>query len=443
MDGETIVAASASRNISRRKFLRLGAASLAGAGLLGASACGGGGSGSDGKLVFAFTPDEGGGLRKLLDEFNRQNKGEIQVEWREMPAVSDDYFEQLLTQLQAGGGDIDVIGGDVIWPAQFAANGWIVDLSDRFPEGERKKFLQAPVEANVFEGAIYGVPWFTDAGMFYYRKDLLEKAGFSEPPATYDELKEMSRKIMRDTDTKFGYVFQGAADEGGVVDGLEYIWNFGGDVLSPDAGKVVIQSPEAIDGLEMRRSLIEEGIAPKSMTTYGTQESQAAFTNGDAALMRNWPFVYDLLSDESLSRVKPEQVGLAPLPSSGGSNSFSGLGGWNMLINASSEKQEEAWRFIQWMTAPDQQKVFALESSRLPTLTELYRDREIRENVPTVALGEAAIKSARPRPVSPFYSDMSLEMQQEFSEALNGDKTSAAAVGTLQQELSKIMEQSS
>lgn len=429
------------RRISRRDFLKLGGTSLAGMGLLGAPACGGGGQGSSGKLVFTFGPDAGGGLKKLIDQFNQENRGEIQVEWREMPAVSDDYFDKIITQFQSGSADVDVIGGDVIWPAQFAANGWIADLSDRFPRSERQKFLEASVEANAYEGAIYGVPWYTDAGMFFYRTDLLEQAGMSEPPKTYEELEEMAARVTRDTGTNYGYVFQGAADEGGVVDALEYIWNFGGDVLSGD--KIVINSPEATSGLEMRRSLIGDRVSPKSTATYGTQESQAIFTNGDAVFMRNWPFVYDLLSDKSLSEVRPEQVNLAPLPSSEGEQSFSGLGGWNLFINAASEKQEEAWEFIRWMTAAQQQKTFALESSRLPTRSELYNDQGVLKNVPAAALGEEAIKNARPRPVSPYYSDMSLAMQEEFNAALSGDVSSEAALESLQQKLSNIIEQAS
>src|SRR5687768_5278863 len=159
------------RRISRRDFLRLGGAGLAGAAMLGASGCGGQ-QGGGGKLVFAFGPDPGGGLKKLIERFNQQ--GGVRVDWRVMPALSEDYFDKLLPQFQAGTSDIDVIGGDVIWPAQFAANGWIVDLSDRFPESEHKKYLPSPVQANIYQDKIYGVPWYTDAGMFYYRKDLLE-----------------------------------------------------------------------------------------------------------------------------------------------------------------------------------------------------------------------------------------------------------------------------
>ena len=102
-------------------------------------------------------------------------------------------FDALNAQFQSGETSIDVIGGDVVWPAQFAAGGYIADLSDRFPGEEREAFLPAAIEANTYEGKIYGVPWYTDAGMLYYRRDLLEGSGFSEPPRTWDELKETVR----------------------------------------------------------------------------------------------------------------------------------------------------------------------------------------------------------------------------------------------------------
>ena len=104
---------------------------------------------------------------------------------------------------------MDAIGGDVIWPAQFAAQGYVMDLSDRFTPEMQKRHLEAPVQATEYDGNAWAVPWFTDAGMFYYRKDLLEKSGYSEPPKTWDEMKGMVEKIRADLGTKFGYVFQG------------------------------------------------------------------------------------------------------------------------------------------------------------------------------------------------------------------------------------------
>jgi multiple sugar transport system substrate-binding protein len=428
--------------ISRRRFLKLGGAGLAGAALLGAAGCGGGEEASGATTItLAFTPDEAGALKKLIDDFNRQNRGEIQVKWREMPALSADYLEQLQAELQSGQSSVDLIGGDVIWPAQFAANGWILDLSDRFTGGMQQDYLEGPLGSVQYEGKVWGVPWFTDAGMFYLRKDLLEESGFSEPPKTWDEMKEMAEKVRRDAGTRYGFVFQGSQDEGGVVDALEHVWNAGGDVL--DGQKVVIDSPEAAQGLKLRRSMIVDGVAPKATGDYTTQESQAIFTNGDVVFMRNWPFVYGLLSDPETSRVKPDQVDIAPLPVADESDqSFSGLGGWNFMVNATSEgKLEEIWTFIEYMSAPEQQRTFALESARLPTLRSLYEDEEVLNKLPVAELGREALENARPRPVSPYYSDMSLAMAEQFNAALKGEVPVEQALENLQGELQNIVDQ--
>ena len=433
-------AALGGRTISRKRFL-----GLAGAALLGTAGCGGGGEQASGGAVgitFTFGPDASGGLQTLIDRFNREHKGEIKVTWRTTPAASDEYFEQIKTQLQSGQATVDVIGGDVIWPAQLAAPGWVLDLSDRFTEDMRRRHLEGPLQATEYEGKTYAVPWFTDAGMFYYRKDLLEKSGFSEPPKTWDEMKRMGEKVRTDAGTRYGYVFQGARDEGGVVDALEHVWNAGGDVL--DGDRVVIDSPEAAEGLGIRRSMIADGIAPEASGEYTTQESQAIFTNGDAVFMRNWPFVYGLLASPETSEIRPEQVDLATIPvSDPGQVSYAGLGGWNFLVNAASEdKLDEIWTFIEFMSSPESQKTLALESTRLPTLKSLYGDEEVLEKVPVAALGKESLENTRPRPVSPYYSDMSLAMAEQFNAALKGSVPVEEALGELQAELQNIVDQS-
>jgi multiple sugar transport system substrate-binding protein len=437
-------AARRAKGLSRRGFLKMGGG-LAGAAVLGGvlAGCGGGssGGGSSGgavEITLGFIPDEAGGLQKILDRFNRENKGEIQVEWRQMPASSAEFFEQMQAELQSGSSTMDVIAGDVVWPAQFAANGYILDLSDRFTPNMQKDYLEGPVQAVQYEGKTYAVPWFTDAGMFYYRTDLLEGSGFSEPPKTWEEMKRMSERVRADQGTKFGFVFQGAQDEGGVVDALEHIWNAGGDVL--DGDRVVIDSPEAAEGLKLRRSLITDGVAPEASGDYTTQESQASFTNGDVVFMRNWPFVYGLLSDPETSKVKPGQVDIGALPVAGaGDTSFSGLGGWNFMVNASAEdKIDEIWAFIEFMSAPEQQQTFAVESARLPTLRSLYEDEKVLERLPVARLGREALENTRPRPVSPLYSDMSLEMAEQFNAALKGEVSVDKALADLQTGLQEI-----
>lgn len=157
-----------------------------------------------------------------------------------------------------------------------------------------------------------GTRGFTDCGLLYYRSDLLEKSGFSEPPGTWDELKEMAAKVQRDAGTRNGFVFTGAQYEGGTVLGLEFIRTAGGDVL--DGDRVIIDSPEAIAGLTIQQSLMADGIAPKAVANFQEDEASGAFLRGDSVFMRMWPYAYDFLGDEEQSSVTAGQVGLAEVP---------------------------------------------------------------------------------------------------------------------------------
>jgi len=430
--------ATSSKNLlSRRDFLKLSSVGLAGATMFGTPGCGGGAS--SGKLVFSFFPDGSGTIQKLIDKFNEQNKGKVQVSHQEINLETRQYFDRLKTEFQAGGGEIDVIGGDVPWTAEFAENGWIVDVSSRFPEGERGKFGNGQIQSLTYEGKIWGKPWFADAGLLYYRKNLLEHSGFSEPPQTWEELKEMAEKVVQDSGTRYGFVFQGANNETSVCNGLEYIWTHGGEVL--DGDRVIIDSPESVAGLTTEQSMISEGVAPQAVATYTFSGSDTAFLKGDSVFCRNWPYMYGLAGNPDVSKIEPEQVGVSPLPvGEREGQTASCLGGWNMLINAASEMQDEAWAFVQFMTSEESQKAYTLSASTLPTLNALYDDREILEEVPVVALSREALQNARPRPIAPYYSEMSREMAEQFNNVLRGAISPEEAVETLQSELQRIIQ---
>jgi multiple sugar transport system substrate-binding protein len=332
----------------------------------------------------------------------------------------------------------------VIWPAQFAAQGWISDLSDLFVEDLRETYLPATIVSNTYEGRIWGVPWFTDAGMFYYRKDLLEESGFSEPPTTWDEMKQMAEKVRKDSGTAYGYVFQGAEYEGGVVNGLEFIWNSGGDVLDPDAlDRVAVTAPEAVEGLKTARNMVTDGVAPGAISSYKEYESYTVFLNGDAVFMRNWPNVYTRAADPAQSSVEQERIGVAALPvAEVGDQSYSALGGWNLMVNTSSEeKREAAWRFIRYLSAADQQRERAMRGGYLPTLKSCYEDREILSRVPVITSGAEAIRNVRSRPATPFYHDMSLAMAERFHASLAGSVPPERAATTLKEKLEDILRQ--
>jgi multiple sugar transport system substrate-binding protein len=443
-DGRTVAGGGpwfGGNSLSRRDFLRVGGVGLTGVALLGASACGGAANPND--VVLSYREDIFPEIQvRLIKKFNEQHKDGFRITAREMPEDYGEYFEKLKTEFQVGGGGIDVIAGDTIWMAELAANDWISDLSGRFSAEERSGFVDGAIRSLTYGGKVYGVPHVLDAGMLYYRRDLLEESGYSEPPKTWEELKEMAGKVVRDRGTRYGYVFQGADYEGGVCNGLEFIWTHGGEVLDPkDASKVIIDSPESIAALATERSMVSDGVAPQGVANYTEYESQVTFMfRGDAVFCRNWPYMYGLGSDP-ISKTKTELVGVSPLPvGEGQSRTASCLGGEVMLINASSEMKEEAWELVQFFNNGENQKTWALETGNPPTRKALYDDREVMEALPMIAGAREALQNARPRPVSPHYSEMTSKMAEQFNSVLTGATSPEEAVDTLQAELQQIIE---
>jgi multiple sugar transport system substrate-binding protein len=160
---EERVESSRPRGISRKDFLKTSGTGLAGAVLLGAAGCGGGGqSGGVTELYYSAAPDDTGTTQKLVDKFNKKNKGTYKVIFVEGNADTGQRLDKLRTQFQAGGEDLDVILGDVIWTAELAANGWVTDLTDRFPESTQKEYLPGSVEAIIYDGKPYAMPRYTD-----------------------------------------------------------------------------------------------------------------------------------------------------------------------------------------------------------------------------------------------------------------------------------------
>ena len=444
-----------SSSLSRRDFIKRG-----GAGLLGAAAALGAPAihaAAPTEIVFSFGPDDSGTLRSLIDAFNRQHEGDIHVTWREMPGISDAYFRRLQSDFIAGAGNVDVIGGDVVWTAEFARNGWIRDLSNRFHDTyNADDFLRAALDSASYQFRTWAVPWYTDVGMLYYRRDLLQQHGFDAPPTTWDELQTMAQQITQDSMTQHGFVFQGDVYEGGVTNACEYIWNAGGRVMTSrssiasvpgghtvmDPNVVTVKSASTAQGLDTARRLITSGAAPAAVTAFREQEAQSAFLSGNAVFMRNWPYVYGIADDPEQSTLNPEQIGVAPLPTEAGrSRSFSCLGGWNLMLNASTSrrKRDAAWTFIQFLTDPQHQKDRALGGGFLPSLQALYDDPEIQGANPVIALGKTAIDNARPRPMSPFYSQISPRIALAFNRTLSGEVDGEEAASILQDELENIL----
>ena len=406
------------------------------------------------EIVFASGPDGTGTVQRLVDAFNETNRGAIHVTWRQMDRDNNAHRRQLAKELASGTGGIDLIASDVIWTAEFAKKRWVEDLTRRFYEAyDRDSFLAPALGSATYRLRIWGVPWYTDAGLLFYRKDKLAKSGFTAPPATWEELARMARKVMQDTGTRYGFVFQGAEYEGGAANAAEFIWSAGGELMTSavtvtgavlpgmtETDSVVVGSEAAARGLDIARKLVAEKVSPAAVASFREGETLDAFVAGDSVFLRSWPYVYASLRQAGFTH---EQFGVAPLPAaSAGGRSASCLGGWNLVINASSSKSERdaAWKLIRYLAAPAQQKRQAREAGLLPILRALYDDPDLVKEVPVIGLGKKVLTSQlHARPISPFYTEMSAKIARAFNQTLKGELTGAEAARVLDKELREIV----
>ncbi|MGB5523157.1 MAG: ABC transporter substrate-binding protein [Polyangiales bacterium] len=406
------------------------------------------------ELVFASGSDDSGTVQRLVDAFNEANRGAIHVTWRQMGPESDAHRRQLVKELSSGKGEIDLIASDVIWTAEFAKNRWVEDLTRRFYGAyDRDSFLAPALGSASYRLRIWGVPWYTDAGLMFYRKDKLAQSGFAGPPATWEELARVARKVMKDTGTRYGFVFQGGEYEGGAVNAAEFIWSAGGELMTgqltvtgavlpgvAETDSVLVGSDAAARGLDIARKLVDDKVSPLAVASFREREALDAFVAGDAVFLRSWPYVYTALQQAGVTL---DQFGVAPLPAaSAGGRSASCLGGWNLMINARSSKSERdaAWKLIRYLTAAAQQKRQAREAGLLPVLRNLYEDSELVKEVPMIGLGKQVLTSRlHARPISPFYSEMSARIARAFNRTLKGELTGAEAAQILDKELRAIV----
>jgi multiple sugar transport system substrate-binding protein len=369
-------------------------------------------------LRFVIWKSEAPGLwERAMADFEKRNPGVRMIQ--EVGPHSSTQFHDLVSQkLKNRDTEMDVFVMDVVWPAEFASAGWALPLDRYFPEAEQKKFLAAPLLANRYRGRVYGVPLFVDAGLLYYRKDLLAKYDFA-PPRSWPELVDQAKSILtRENDPLLsGFSGQFKQYEGLICDMMEYILGNGGALWDDKRLVSALQQPQAVEAVRFVRDKIIGEIANRGVLAYQEPESLALFTQGHAVFHRNWPYAWKIANDPELSKVAGK-VAMTTLPGFPGHRGVATLGGWQMGVSRFSKKPDLAWRFVDFMTSPEMQKRIALVTGRPPTRAALYDDPELLRKIPQLPSLLENFKQAVPRPTTPVYVPLSNIMQRYFSSAL-------------------------
>ncbi|WP_231946264.1 ABC transporter substrate-binding protein [Auraticoccus monumenti] len=415
------------------------------------AACGGGGGepgtspetpaaldlSQQGDIEFWRGKDFTGQIPKLVEKFNAQHPNG-QVTMVELPDSADLQRTQIIQNHETKNAKVGVVQVDVVWTAEFAANGWIEELpADQFPTGE---MLPAAVASATYFDKLYAYPIASNGGLLFYRKDLLDKYDL-QPPTTFDELKAACDTIRdgEGGDDDLGcYAGQFQKYEGLTVNFDEAVHGAGGVIVGQD-GKPNVATPEAVTGLQALVDMFEDGYIPEAAITWQEEQGRQAFQDGELIFHRNWPYVYQLANATDGSSQIAGDFDVAPLPGVSGPG-VSSLGGGNYAIAKNAANKGTAADFIKFMAEEEQQKANALAASEPPAIASLYNDPDIVEKYPYFPTLKQSIETAQPRPQAVRYGDVTLAIQDATYGALQGQTEPQAALESLQTKLTSLTE---
>lgn len=383
-----------------------------------------------GPITYAQGKDTSGNLQGEIEEWNKANPNE-KVTFRELPDNADEQRAQMIQRGQAKSGEFTVMSVDVVWTAEFAANGWLEELpADKFPT---TGYLKAAVDSATYFNKLYAYPSSSDGAILYYRKDLLDKAGVMAPPVTWDEMKAACDKVLAQNKGISCYAGQHQKYEGLTCNIAEAINSAGGAFLTPE-GKPSVNTEAAIAGVQWMVDGFKSGLIPKEAITWQEEASRQAFQAGKIVFHRNWPYVYNIASKDAKFK---DKFAMAPLPGKTGPG-VSTLGGHSFGISKFAENKGTAMAFVTWMNTRDNQIRRLTTASNAPVLEELYDDAALQAKFPYLKTLGDSIRKAATRPKAVKYGDVTRAIQDATYAALQGQKDAKTAFDELQTKLEAL-----
>ena len=377
-------------------------------------------------------------MRKIADEYQKKNPN-VKIEVEVGGATSEAQQQYLTTVLSSKDSALDVILIDVIRPAQWAAQGWAEPL-DAYLGADKAKilpaYLKAYADADQVGGKLVALAYFADAQFLYYRKDLLEK--YKRPvPRTWDEMMETARVILdgEKNPQLTGFSTAGAPIEGTVCTYLVPLWGAGSDMVKD--GKLNLDTSEARQPFQLYGRMKQAGVLPKNIAEIPTDRIRVDFQAGNVVFAQNWGYFWNRVENDADTRVKGK-VGVTILPHDQGGKSATCIGGWQLAVSAYSKNKQEAVRFARWLSSPEVSKMQAVLASHLPVFPSVYKDPEVLAANPWFAEALPVVETAKSRPVSAQYPQVSDAIRSNMNAYLAGTKTTDAALADMKSRLKPL-----
>nr|WP_246742396.1 ABC transporter substrate-binding protein [Microvirga splendida] len=376
--------------------------------------------------------------RKAFDMYEAKNPN-VKVTIETGGNTSEQQAQYLNTVMTAKDSSLDVMILDVIRPAQYAAAGWTVPFNEVIGQDVKAymdRYLPAYAEANTVDGKVVALPAFADAMFLYYRKDLLEKHGI-QPPQTWEELAAAAKKITAaENDPNLqGLSFQGKAIEGAVCTFLLPYWSMGKQLVAD--GKLSFDKEAAVKSLKLWKDFVDSGVAKKNIAEVATDDTRKEFQAGNVVFAVNWSYAWGQFQGAE-SAVK-DKVGVVKLPAVQGGQPASCLGGWEWGVSAFSNNKTEAQKFVQFISSPDVSEFMAINASLLPQFPQVYSDVDVVKAVPWFASAKPVVETAKARPVTPRYNEVSEIIRTTVNGVLAGQQTPEQGAEQMEGRLRRVL----
>lgn len=388
------------------------------------AACGGGDSstGAGGATIvnWYINPDSTGSTNKVADMCSKQSNGQYKIAISVLPSTADGQREQIVRRLAAQDASVDMVLVDPPYNPELASAGWLRPFTGSEKEEVLKDVLKAPIASATWKGQLVGVPYSANTQLMWYRKSVADKAGVdpTKPDFTWDKM------IKAAVDTNTIVSEQGKRYEGYMVWVNALVVGAGGNMITNNNkgrdATVAINSPAGKKAAEVIRMLATSKAADPALSTADEEVGRATFQGPKGGFMLNWPYAFAAAQSDvkakSLSDSVLKDIRWARYPRVDANiPSKPPLGGGNLAVSKFSKHPKETVAAVKCLITPAMEKVRMLGLGDPVANGTVYDDKDVRAKYPMADLMRISINAAGPRPVTPYYGDLSSAVQRTWS----------------------------
>jgi len=358
---------------------------------------------------------EGDKLPELAKGFEAANPG-VKVEVTAIPW--DAAHAKFATAITAGKTpDAAMVG--TTWMGEFAT------ALDPTPASiDKSVFFEGAQKTTEVGGTSYGVPWYVETRLVYYRKDLAAKAGFTTLPTDWAGLKAMAKAMQDKAGAKWGINLQ-AGGQGSWQTILPFAWSNGAEVATADQKKFTFDTPEMAEAVKYYQSFFTDGIAAKQLPEGSTEPS---FANGSVPMFISGPWMMGAVEKVGGAGFK-DKYGVMPMPKQKTATSF--VGGSDLVVFKNSKNRDSAWKFIQWLSEPATQVKWYGLTTDLPSVKSAWQDPALTADEKLAVFGKQ-LEDAKAPPAIATWEQVVAGFDTEMEKVTKSGLDPAAALKAVQ-----------